>query len=121
VAFVFWGVSVFLADKDLSRAVRFLYKWAAPGSCLAFNAQGANMNFQDPALAKMVAIYEQMGQKSYSRTLGEYQALVRPWPTDEHSFIPLLEWHGLDQSELSQEDVSAYGPMGGGYGAYLLK
>jgi hypothetical protein len=121
VAFVFWGVTVFLADEAISRAMRFLYEWAAPGSCLAFNAQGADANSKDPAAVKTIEIYEQMGQKTYTRTLGEYRALVQPWPTDEQSFIPLLKWHGLDQSELGQEDVSVYGPMGGGYGAYLVK
>jgi len=121
VAFVFWGVSIFLTDKDISRAMRYLYKWAAPGSCLVFNAQGADINRKDPAAVKILGIYEQMGQKPYPRTLEEYVSLVKPWPTDEQSFIPLLKWHGLEQSELGHEDAVAFGPMGGGYGAYLVK
>ena len=121
VAFVFWGVSGFLADEAISRALRFLYEWAAPGSCLVFNAQGANTNRKDPGVARIVAIYEQMGQHTYTRTLKEYQALLQPWPSDEQSFIPLLSWHGLDQSELGHEDAVAFGPMGGGYGIYLVK
>jgi hypothetical protein len=121
VAFVFWGVSIFLANEDISRAMRFLYDWAAPGSCLAFNAQGADMNSKDPVAIKIIEAYEQMGQKPYPRTLEEYVSLVKPWPADEQSFIPLLKWHDLDQSELSQEDATDFGPMGGGYGAYLVK
>jgi hypothetical protein len=53
--------------------------------------------------------------------LEEYEALIQPWPASAQNFIPLLSWHGLDQSELSKEDVSAYGPMGGGYGIYTVK
>ena len=36
-------------------------------------------------------------------------------------WIPLLQWHGLSESELGQEDIETFGPLGGGYGVYLVK
>src|ERR1041384_5898771 len=41
VALVAWGVSIFLTDEEIAQAAQALYQWAGPGSCLAFNAQGA--------------------------------------------------------------------------------
>jgi hypothetical protein len=38
VGFVLWGVSAFLTDETIAHTARFIYDWAAPGSCLAFNA-----------------------------------------------------------------------------------
>ena len=92
-----------------------------PGSCLAFNAQGADVNLQDPDIIKVVNLYEQMGSKLYVRPLKQYEELIQPWKFDKEGFIPLLEWNGFDQSELGKEDVKAFGPVGGGFGAYLIK
>jgi len=121
VGLVYWGISAFLSDEAISHAVRYLYDWAAPGSCLAFNAQGADMNPEDPAVAQSIQLYQKMGQNTFPRSLKEYQELLKPWQPDAQGFIPLLEWHGFEQSELGKEDIAAFGPMGGGYGAYLVK
>jgi hypothetical protein len=121
IAFVYWGVSLFLSDKEITHAVKFLYDWAAPGSCLVFNAQAAGVNIQDPAMIKVVNIYEQMGSHLIFRSLKQYEKLIKPWKMEKAGFIPLLEWNGLDQSELGKDDVVSFGPMGGGYGAYLNK
>jgi hypothetical protein len=120
VAFVFWGIAVFLTDEEISHAMQYLYDWAAPGSCLAFNAQGGDM-YDNPALVNLKKIYEQMGSRLITRSLNRFKELIQPWNLDEKGFIPLLEWHGLDQTELGKEDEAAFGPMGGGYGAYLTK
>ncbi len=119
VAFVYWGTSTFLPDEGLAHAARSLYDWASAGSCWAFNAQTANRN--DPAVMQVIKLYEKMGTSLYYRSVEEYQELLQPWQFDENGFIPLLEWHGFDQTELSKEDSQAFGPMGGGYGAYLVK
>jgi hypothetical protein len=71
-------------------------------------------------MGPMIKVYEQMGPVCV-RTLEEYKELLKPWNFEEKGFISLLEWHGFDRSELKGEDVSAFGPMGGGYGAYLYK
>jgi hypothetical protein len=120
VAFVYWGVSAFLEDDDIVHAVHYLYDWAAPGSCLVFNAQLADIP-PSPEADRVMKIYQQMGTKVITRSLKQYHELLLPWKPDSRGFIPLLEWHGFDQSELGKEDVSSYGPMGGGYGAYCVK
>jgi hypothetical protein len=120
VAFVYWGVSVFIEDEGITHMARYLYDWAAPGSCLVFNAQGVGFNRADPAMASIIKVYEQMGPVCV-RTLEQYTEMLKPWKFEEKGFISLLEWHDFDRSELSGEDTSAFGPMGGGYGAYLYK
>jgi len=121
VAFVYWGIGVFLKDDEIARAVRYLYDWAAPGSCLAFNAQGAGVNPEGPGMPETLKLYAQMGQPFNFRSLQQYEDLLRPWKLDAQGFVSLLEWHGFDQSELGKEDKDAWGPMGGGYGGFLTK
>ena len=62
-----------------------------------------------------------MGTTPYFRSLEQFHELVRPWQLETEDFISLLEWHGFDQSELSEEDTENFGPMGGGFGAYLVR
>jgi len=121
VAFVMWGVTAFLEDKAIAHAARYLYEWCESGSCLAFNAQGVSFNSEDPAIIRLMKIYQDIGQPGITRTLEEFQKLILPWHTDDNGFIDLLKWHGLDQSELGKEDVAAFGPLGGGFGAYCVK
>ncbi len=121
VGFVYWGVSVFFSDEAISHAARYLYDWAVPGSCLAFNAQAAGMDVENAAVQQVYEIYKRMGQSAFHRPLEYYWELLKPWQPEAEGFIPLLEWHGFDQSELGKEDAAAFGPMGGGYGAYLTK
>lgn len=120
VAIVTWGLSAFVADEDISRMAKVLYDWSAPNSVWAFNAQAANANVNDPSVAKLLAIYKQMGTPFTIRSVERYIELLKPW-RPESDFIPLLEWHGFDQSQMTEEDRIAAGPGGGGYGAYLVK
>jgi hypothetical protein len=119
VGFVLWGVSAFLTDEIIANTARYIYDWAAPGSCLAFNAQGADLP-QSEILDQTFKIYEQMGSKFHRRSLKQFRQLLQPWQMDQ-DFISLLEWHGFDESELAKEDMEMIGPLAGGYGAYLVK
>jgi hypothetical protein len=119
VGFVLWGVSAFLTDETISHTARYIYDWAAPGSCLAFNAQGANLP-QSSTFDQILKIYEQMGAKFHKRSLKQFHELLQPWQINQ-DFTSLLEWHGFDESELNTEDLRAIGPLAGGYGAYLIK
>ncbi|MEJ2747784.1 MAG: SAM-dependent methyltransferase [Anaerolineae bacterium] len=119
VGFVLWGVSAFLTDEAISHTARYIYDWAAPGSCLAFNAQGADLP-QSATFDQILKIYEQMGSKFHKRSLKQFHELLQPWQIDQ-DFISLLEWHGFNESELNTEDLKAVGPLAGGYGAYLTK
>ena len=121
VAIAFWGVSAFLRDEEVSRSLRALYDWSAPGSCLALNAQGVGTNPNDPAVVELYEIYARNGQPGYHRTLEKFIELCGDWRLDDKGFISLLNWHGFDQSELGKEEVSIWGPLGPGFGAYLTK
>jgi hypothetical protein len=121
VALVYWGVSIFFTDEELASVAQTLYDWAGPDSCWAYNAQGADTNLDDPGSIYALNTYKQMGTPVYPHTVSRHQELVKPWHADANGFISLLEWHGFDQSEMAQDDVATFGPMGGGYGAYLVK
>lgn len=120
VGLIFWGVTAFLTDEEIDNATSYLYEWAAPGSCLAFNAQLADVP-QTPTTKQIEEIYKRMGSVARLRPLEQFHKLVTPWQLERDGFVPLLEWHGFDQSELSKMDVEDFGPLGGGFGAYLIK
>jgi hypothetical protein len=120
VAFVYWGISTFLTDEELMHVAHSLYDWADPGSCWAFNAQGAEMA-SNPALIRVGKIYEQMGTQPHSRSLVRHEEILAPWHLDPPGFISLVEWHGFEKSDFVDKGIDDFGPMGGGYGAYLTK
>ena len=35
--------------------------------------------------------------------------------------ISLMDWHSIDQREMTEDDMRGFGAAGGGYGAYLVK
>jgi hypothetical protein len=121
VALVYWGVTAFFTDAELVSVAQYLHQWADPKSCWAFNAQLADVGLTDPGVVRATKLYEQMGSPLRLRTLEEYQTLTQPWRPDEKGFIPFMDWHGIDRSEMGEEDLRAFGVAGGGYGAYLTK
>lgn len=121
VAFILWGLALFLEDDALHHIMTELYDWAGPRSTIAFNAQGANTSKDDPAVVRSAAIYEKMGVKLSFRTLEHYRELIQPWHPDAGGFISMTQWHGLDTSMLSPEELKIVSTTGGGYGAYLIK
>jgi len=121
IGFCVWGVSGFLYDNELSNSMQVLHHWAAPGSCLAFNAQAMDLNLNNPAIIALLDIYARFGQESHIRSSELFTHLIQPWRLDEKGWISLFDWHGFDGSEFAREDIDAFGPMGGGFGAYLTK
>jgi hypothetical protein len=121
LGFIVWGLSTFLNDEEMKNIMTELYEWSGPRSTVAFNAQGADIDKDDPAVARNIAIYEKMGAKLTMRTLDQYRELIKPWRTDDAGFVPLLEWHGLDVSIMTPEEQKVWSSAGGGYGAYLVK
>ena len=119
--FVYWGVSAFIDNDAIAHAMSYLYDWADAGSCLAFNAQGGSSIGTPEEQERIVKIYEQMGTKLYGRTLEELEKLLKPWRLDKDGFVSLLDWHGLNQPELTEEYTRHFGPLAGTYGAYLIK
>lgn len=120
IAFIHWGVSAFLTEDALTNIAQVLYEWAGEKSCWVFQAQGADFDPDNPALGMALKVYEQMKQPFYVRSLEQYQQLVSPWRPDDQGFISLLDWHGLDESQMTQEEREQFS-TGAGYGAYLVK
>jgi S-adenosyl methyltransferase len=121
VGLVYWGISGFLTDEEISYAARSLYNWSGAGSCWAFNAQAGDTDGNDSRTIAAREIYARMGSSFYFRSLDETLQLLQPWHPDENGPISLREWHGLDQREMSQQDLDSSNPEGGGYGIYLVK
>lgn len=120
VGLITWGLGMFLRDDDIGHIASTLYEWAGPNSCWAFNAQGADFDPDLEVSRRTKEMYQRMGTPLYFRSKERYEALISPWRLTEPGFIPLLEWHGFDLSELGDE-VEGYGESGAGYGGYLLK
>jgi hypothetical protein len=121
VGLAYWGVSGFLTDDELQNAAQYLHAWADKRSVWAFNPMGADMDLDDPQAKAVNQLYTQMGSPLFPRPLAKYEELLQPWRPDVHGFVRLLEWHGLDESEMSLSDRQAWGAGGGGYGTYLIK
>ena len=121
VAIVYWGVGAFLPDGALHAVAQSLHEWSGPNSCWAFNAQAADANMDHPMVPAILGMYQQMGAPLNLRTKQAYIDLVQPWIPDGVGLISLLEWHGFDSSELTPEDIEAFGATGAGYGGYLIK
>ncbi|MBK9942830.1 MAG: SAM-dependent methyltransferase [Kouleothrix sp.] len=121
VALVYWGISVFLTDDELSRAASSLYEWSGLDSIWVYMAQGADMDASQADLQATMRIYEQMGSPLNFRSLEQTKQMIAPWHPDAEGYISLLNWHGMDKRELDPEEMHSWGPAAGGYGAYLRK
>jgi hypothetical protein len=121
VALIYWGISAFLTDEEITHAAHYLYEWAGDKSCLAFNAQAVVTGVDDPAMTRVAEIYRQMSGTFELRSLEAYVQLTKPWRLEEGRFIPFTEWHGFDESLMTKEEAEVTGPGGGGYGAYLRR
>jgi len=121
IAMVAWGVSMFISPENVQHLSRYLYDWSGPRSCLVFQAQGADVNQDEPSVAEALQLYRKMGMPMYVCSLDRYKELVQPWHADEKGFISVLAWHGLDQSIMTEQDLRSFGVSAIGYGAYLVK
>ena len=121
VGIIYWGVGGFLSDAGIAHAAQVLHEWSGPEACWAFNAQGADGNPNDPLGQQVLRIYAQMGSPFTVRSLQHYSDLLRPWHVDDHGYLSFLDWHGFDQSLLSDRDREVFGATGTGYGMYLIK
>ncbi len=122
VGMVFWGVALYISDDDLRHALQYLYEWSGPKAVLAFNAQwaGAQPDPNNPDHQKIIELYRSIGSEMFIRTLDQYRALIKPWKP-ENDFVSLVEWHNIDRSIFTEQDLAVLGEGGGGYGAYLIK
>jgi hypothetical protein len=118
VAFVYWGISMYLTDEDISHATRILYNWSDESSCLAFYLQPGSKESQ--AAAQAVEVYRQMGEELFFRSVEVFEELFRPWVADGPGYRSMAEWHGLEV-EMTEEDRAFFPGGTSGYGVYLVK
>ena len=119
VAFVYWGVSMYLSDEDIAHAARTLYDWSDETSCLAFYISVGPE--ESPGIVEAIELTRQLvGEERYLRPLEVFKELVRPWRPDELGYRTMEEWHGIEVA-MSEEDLKAFAAGGGGYGVYLVK
>ncbi|MCA9905339.1 MAG: SAM-dependent methyltransferase [Anaerolineae bacterium] len=121
VGLVFWGISIFLTDEELIGAAQQLYHWAGDESCWAFNAQAIGADTDHPMTQRLISLYARIGSTLYMRSEERFRELLYPWVPDDRGFISFLDWHGMDESIMTVEDLEASGPAGSGAGAYLFK
>ncbi len=120
VAFVYWGISMYLSDTDIPQIVRELYDWSTDDSTLAFYLQpGDNMDSTDTGVS-IQDIYAKMGDPLYFRPLEVFKELFKPWMVDSLGYRTMEEWHGVN-SPLTAEDRQYLESGTTGYGAYLVK
>jgi hypothetical protein len=117
-AFVYWGVSMYMADEDIAHVARTLYDSSDESSCLAFYIGVGDP--ESPALAKEIEMYRQMGEELYFRPLEVFKELIKPWRPDELGYRTMEEWHGIEVA-MSEEDLETFVTGGSGYGVYLVK
>jgi hypothetical protein len=118
VAFVYWGISMYLADDEIKEIAQTLYDWSPEDCTLVFYLQPGDL--QNEAGASINNIYKQMGETLYFRTLEQFEELFKPWVVDHMGYRKMEDWHGVD-SPLTPEDLENLPAGTVGYGAYLVK
>lgn len=79
VAFTFMGISYFLSDGKLRRALQVMHDWAAPGSHLALSFI-APMSGLTPAVKQVVDIFNRdLNMPFHLRTRQELLAMMGAW------------------------------------------
>lgn len=118
VAFVYWGISMYLSDQEIMNISRSLYDWSADDSQLAFYLQVADPSSK--VAAEAVAAYQKMGEQLYFRELKQFMGLFDPWVPDKLGYRSMEEWHGVD-TPLTDDDLATFTDGSVGYGVYLQK
>lgn len=118
VAFVYWGISMYLSDDDIPAITKSLYDWSDDESCLAFYMQPGNL--ETGIGAQINEVYGKMGETLYFRDVERFKEMFKPWTADHLGYRSMEEWHGMD-SLLTEEDKQYLPGDSVGYGAYLVK
>ena len=118
VAFVYWGISMYMRDQEIAHVARVLDDWADDESCLAFYLQPGSTD--SDVASQVLQVYRQMGEDLYFRSVDAFEELVKPWEADQFGYRSMEAWHGV-RVEMDEND-RAFWPDGiSGYGAYLVK
>lgn len=118
IAYIYWGISMYLTDDDIKNIAQTLYDISDDNSCLAFYLQPGDLDSEEGQ--KIDALYRNMGDQLYFRTLERFKELVQPWVADELGYRTMEDWHGVG-SPLTDADRQFFPDGKVGYGVYLIK
>lgn len=118
IAYIYWGISMYLTNDDISSISQTLYDRSEDNSCLAFYLQPGDLESEEGQ--KVDALYRNMGDQLHFRTLEQFQGLFKPWAADELGYRTMEDWHGVG-SPLTDADRQFFPDGIVGYGVYLLK
>jgi hypothetical protein len=122
VGLITWGILLYFSDEAIRALARAFYNWAGAGACWVCNFPMVDYNTEHPAVIQFLETYRQMNEPLYARTCADCLPLVQPWQPDARGLISFTGWHGLDPGRfMTEEDLEAVGPAGGGYAAFLVK
>jgi hypothetical protein len=121
VAFVTWGITLYMDDASIHQLARTLYDWSDERSWWAFNVPLAGVNPHNAAMARFLDAYVQMGEPVYARPVESCASLIPPWKVTPQGFVSILDWHRIDPATMPAENIDAVGPGGGSYGGFLVK
>ena len=117
VAFVYWGISMYITDEDIAHIAQTLYDWSDQDSQLVFFLA---MPIQGD-LSSPMETYRRMGEELHFRSLETFKALVQPWRADELGYRSMEEWHNIEVPISDEEKRMIMAGSGAGYGVYLVK
>ena len=83
------GVSMFLDDGALARALADLHAWAPEGSILAFDLDVLDVEEAGSAHADVLAI---MGDSFHLRDPQRFAPLLGPWRLGQEGIVPVNQW-----------------------------
>ena len=119
IAYVYWGISMYLTDDEIAHIAQTLYNRAADDGCLAFYLQPADLE-RDGRGAEIYDIYSKMGEDLHFRSLSAFKELFKPWVPDSLGYRTMEEWHSVD-TPLTEDDKKVMSDGTVGYGVYLVK
>lgn len=105
------GVAYFLEEDDLTRVMRTLHDWAAPGSVMAVSFIDADMSTTHSQ--EIGDAYRRNGVNAFIRTEADMRRICAPWRMDECR--PLAAWleveHLIDDSHRAGTNAEMYGAL----------
>ncbi len=118
IAFVYWGISMYLTDSEISKIAKDLHNYSDDSSCMAFYLQPYDPNSETGR--QVEELYKKMGDALQFRTLPVFKELFKPWVADSLGCRTMEEWHGVE-SPLDSEDMKYFPEGTVGWGVYLVK
>ncbi|MCC7206531.1 MAG: SAM-dependent methyltransferase [Anaerolineae bacterium] len=118
VAYVYWGISMYLSNDDIRVIANELYEVCDPDATLAFYIQPGDDS--SSTAADVVETYRRMGETLYFHDQPEFAELIKPWVADSLGYRTMEAWHGVN-SPISTEDAVFFPGGTTGIGVYLVK